>query len=100
MSSHYTYTPYTYHTQCAVTVLSLLIYTGGGALGVLPLDTHGPIGANLPILHAHGGKSTLPSYIILSTENMSEILYDRCYINIINETGCDEEYRLIRVVAS
>ena len=31
-------------------------YSGGGALGVLPLDTHGAIGTNLPILYAHGSK--------------------------------------------
>ena len=31
-------------------------FAGGGALGVLPLDTHGAIGTNLPILYAHGSK--------------------------------------------
>lgn len=41
--------------------VDVLLLTGGGALGVLPLNTHGPIGTNLPILYAHGSKLYLPA---------------------------------------
>lgn len=36
-------------------LISILYFTGGGNLGVLPLNTTGRLTEGLPLLKAHGG---------------------------------------------